>query len=174
MGTLKSIGGCLLYIVILAACVALAALFFLGAEWCSTHLLPWFMRGSEIATAILFLILLPLCLIRKARGFAAAAILLISYVFGITVWMEGLLITLSTWGVGAVIFGLLFAGVGVVPIAMLAALFHGMWWGLLDLVGLTVFTFGSRFFSIWIAEKGEKRQRIETFAGEEASIEEEP
>jgi hypothetical protein len=153
METLKSVGGCLLYIVILAACVALAALFFLGAAWCSTHLLPWFMLGSEIAASILFLILLPLCLIRKVRGFAAIAILLISYVFGITVWMEGLLITLSTWGVGAVIFGLLFAGVGVVPIAMLAALFHGMWWELLDLTVLTALTFGCRFFSIWIAEK---------------------
>ena len=166
METLKSIGGCLLYIVILAACVALAALFFLGAEWCSAHLLPWFMLGCEIATAILFLILLPLCLIRKARGFAAIAILLISYVFGITVWMEGLLITLSTWGVGAVIFGLLFMGVGVVPIGMLAALFHRMWWELLDLIVLTVFTFGCRFFSIWIAEKGEQRQRIEAYEAE--------
>ena len=166
METLKRIGGCLLYIVILAASLALAALFFLGAEWCSTHLLPLFIFGCEIATAILFLILLPLSLIRKARGFAAVAILLISYVFGITVWMEGLLITLSTWGVGAVIFGLLFAGVGVVPIGMLAALFHGMWWELLDLVGLTVFTFGCRFFSIWIAEKGERRQQNETYEAE--------
>lgn len=167
METLKGIGGCLLYIVILGAGLALIALFFLGAEWCSVHLLPWFMLGCEIATAILFLILLPLSLIRKARGFTSVTIMLLSFVFGMTVWMEGLLITLSTWGVVPVIIGLCFMGIGVVPIGMLAALLHGMWMPLLDLVILTALTFGCRFLSYWIAEKYERpQQQIESYEAE--------
>jgi hypothetical protein len=162
MEKLKTIGGILLYIVIFAAMIALAVLFFLGAGWCSAHLLPFFVFGCEIAAAILFLILLPLSLIKKARGFTAVTILLISYLFGITVWMEGLLITLSTWGVVPAIVGLCFMGIGVVPIGMLSALFHGIWMGLLDMVILLALTFGCRLFSHWIAEKHERHQ-LETY-----------
>ncbi len=160
MEKLQTIGGILLYVVMFGAAIALAVLFFMGAEWCSVHVLPWFVFGCDIAVAILFLILLPLSLIKKARGFTATAILLISYLFGITVWMEGLLVTLSIWGFVPVIIGLCFMGVGVVPIGMLAALFHGLWMELLELVILTVLTFGSRMFSLWIAEKYERQQLI--------------
>ena len=166
MEKLKTIGGVLLYFAMFGAAIALAILFFMGAAWCSAHLLPWFVRGCEIATAILFLILLPLSLIKKTRGFAATAIFLISYVFGITVWMEGLLVTLSTWGVVPVIIGLCFMGMGVVPIGMLAALFHGMWGELLDLFVLLALTFGCRFFSHWIAEKYDRQQQQQLLANE--------
>lgn len=155
METLKSLGAILLWLVIIAGCLFVVALFFVGAEWLSLHLLPWLLHACVFATAILFLILLPLSLIRRARNFTGVTILLISYLFGISVWMEGLLITLTTWGVVPVIIGLCFAGVGVVPIGMLAALFHGMWGPLLDLILLLALTFGCRFFAIWIADRYE-------------------
>jgi hypothetical protein len=39
---------------------------------------------------------------------------------------------------------------------MLAALFHGMWARLAELIVLIVLTFGSRFFSAWLAAKLEE------------------
>jgi hypothetical protein len=36
------------------------------------------------------------------------------------------LLTLQIWGIWAVIIGLLIIGIGVIPIAMIATLFHGM------------------------------------------------
>jgi len=73
-------------------------------------------------------------------------------VFGATLWMEGLLLTLAIWGVGAVFIGLFLAGVGVVPIAMLATLIKGMWGPLIELVLLTIMTFGSRIGAMSLAE----------------------
>jgi hypothetical protein len=127
-----------------------------------------------IVTAILFIILLPLSAIKKARGFTAVTIFIISYIFGITVWMNGLLVTLTTWGVVAVIIGLCFGGVGVVPIGILAALFHGQWEQLFELIILTVLMFGCRSFSIWLEDKNQKYQTYQTLLGDETSFEEEP
>jgi hypothetical protein len=75
--------------------------------------------------------------------------------------MDGLLATLTFWGVGGVIVGLLFAGVGVVPVGMLAALFHGQWAQLIDLIAFTFFTFGARFFAIWLGSKIDRDAQIE-------------
>ena len=173
METLKGIGGCLLAAVGFAALLTLAVLFFLGAEWVSIHVLPWLMHGCVIATAIL-LVLLPLSAIKRARGFTSATIFVISYIFGISAWMDGLLVTLSTWGVVAVIIGLCLGGVGVVPIGILAALFHGQWEQLFELIILIVLTFGCRVFSIWLAEQTEKTQTYPPLLEDETSFEEEP
>lgn len=173
METLKGIGGCLLATVGFAALLTLAVLFFLGAGWVSVHVLPWLMHGCVIATAGL-LVLLPLSAIKRARGFSSGTIFVISYVFGISAWMDGLLVTLSTWGVAAGIIGLCFFGVGVVPIGMLAALFHGRWEELFDLIILIVLTFGCRFFSMWLDEKHQTYKTSHTLLGEETSFEEEP
>jgi hypothetical protein len=80
------------------------------------------------------------------------ALFFASYVFGATLWMEGLLLTLFIWGLGAVFIGLCVVGIGVVPIAMLATLLKGMWGPLIELVLLTIMTFGSRACAISLAE----------------------
>ena len=173
METLKGIGGCLLALVGFAAMLVLVVLFFLGAGWVSAHVLPWLMHACVISTTIL-LVLLPISAIKKARGFTAVAILIISFVFGISAWMYGLLVTLSTWGLVAVIIGLLLGGVGVVPIGILAALFHGQWEQFFELLILIVLTFGCRFFSIWLDEKHQTYKSSQTLLEEETSFEAEP
>jgi len=180
METLKAVGGCLLTIVAVTACVALTVLFLLGAGWVSAHVLPWLLVTCVIVTAILFIILLPLSAIRKARGFTAVAILIISFVFGISAWMYGLVITLSTWGVVAVIIGLCLGGVGVVPIGILAALFHGEWEALFAIIILIVLTFACRAFSIWLDVKNQEhrecqeRQTYQALLEDETSFEDKP
>ena len=79
-----------------------------------------------------------------------------SLVFGFTLWVWGLLFTYHLWGAIAVFIGLFLMGVGVVPIAMLATLFKGMWSTLGELVLLTVLTFGTRFAGAWTAAKAEE------------------
>jgi hypothetical protein len=58
--------------------------------------------------------------------------------------------------VGAVFIGLFLAGVGMVPIAMLATLIKGMWGPLIELVLLTIMTFGSRIGAMSLAESLER------------------
>jgi hypothetical protein len=152
---LKSIGGTVFGLSIFVAVIAVIGLLIGGASWLSEHLLPWFVRASGFAFIVLLVVLLPLSAFRRSRSFTAVAILCVSYLFGATVWMTGLLATLDIWGTWGVTIGLCIAGVGVVPIAMLAALFHGMWLLLAELVVLTVLTFGSRFYAIWLSEMSE-------------------
>jgi hypothetical protein len=57
------------------------------------------------------------------------------------------------WGYGGLIVGLVFAGIGVVPVAFLATIFNGYWHQLGELVFATVLTFGTRAFSLYLASK---------------------
>jgi len=147
---LKSSGEFLLGIIIILALLTVCAVFIAGAEWLSENLLPWSLRVSEWVFFVLIALLLPLSLMRRCRPYTATAMIFTSFVFGATVWMDGLVLTMTIWGDGAAIFGLLLGGVGVVPFAMLATLFHGMWGRLAELVVLTLLTFGSRFLAFWI------------------------
>lgn len=147
---LKSIGGTALGLLIFVAVIVFIGVLIGGASAVSEWLLPWFVRASGLAFTVLVVVLLPLSAFRRTRTFAAVAILYVSYLFGVTVWMIGLLTTLDIWGMMGVIIGLCFAGVGVVPIAMLATLLHGQWLLLAELVVLTLLTFGSRFFAFFL------------------------
>jgi hypothetical protein len=140
---------------VLIAVLTIPALFIVGAEWLSQRVLPWFVLASVLVLAFLIIVLLPLAAFQRFRPFASEAIVIVSYVFGVTVWMEGLLLTMALWGTFAVVLGLVIAGVGLVPIAMLATLFNGMWAGLAELVVLTLLTLGSRLFAVWVASKAD-------------------
>lgn len=150
---LKVVGNILLVILILSAVLVIPVLFIVGAELLSELLLPWLVLASLLAFAFLLLVLFPLAAFRPSRPFASVAMHIVSYVFGATVWMEGLLLTMVLWGTWAVFTGLFFLGVGVVPIAMLATLFQGHWARLAELVVLTVLTFGTRFLALWVSER---------------------
>ena len=149
---LSALGGFLILGVVSLVGITIAAVFFLGAGWASSKLLPIFSILSWVAFAVVVFVILPLAIPRATRGFASVVLFVASYVFGATLWMEGLLLTLSIWGLVAVFIGLFFAGVGIVPIAMLATLIKGMWWQLLELVLLTIMTFGSRVGAVSLAE----------------------
>lgn len=79
-----------------------------------------------------------------------------SYVFGLTLWFLGLLLTYFTWGFLGVFIGLVLVGVGVVPVAMLAMLLNGELFVLFVLVLLTILTFGLRFLGIYMARRAEQ------------------
>jgi hypothetical protein len=64
----------------------------------------------------------------------------------------GLLLTYVIWGGFAVFIGLFLAGVGVVPVAMLATLLKGLWGPFGILIGLTILTFGTRIFGLSLSE----------------------
>jgi len=60
------------------------------------------------------------------------------------------------WGGVALFIGLFLAGVGVVPIAMLATLINGEWATLGQIVLLLVFTFGFRTLGYHFAKKADE------------------
>ena len=152
----KSIGSVLLGIGIFIGTMLLVVFFIKGGLWLSEILYPWLTLISAIAFFVCILILLPLAFIHKTRAFSGLGLFIASYVFGATLWVLAFLLTYTLWGATALMFGLLLAGVGVVPMAMLATIFSGEWLVLSELILLVISTFGSRMLGLYLSEKAEE------------------
>jgi hypothetical protein len=152
--TLKKIGGALFGVVVLVGFLALPVVFILGSTWAAEHLLSPLIVIGWLAVALDVVILLPLSIFKRFRGFTGSVIFISSYVFGLVTWLLGFVLTYSLWGLGAVIIGILFLGGGVVPMALLATMFKGLWDPFFTLLVLVVITFASRGIGISIASSG--------------------
>jgi len=150
--TISNIGTYALGLVIMLAILALPVLFIVGGVVIGEKILPWLMLLSILTLGFNIVILLPLALIPPTRPWAGLGFFISSYVFGLTGWFMGLLLTWILWGGMAVIVGLFIMGIGVVPIGMLATLFNGMWAELGLLVLAVVLTFGLRILGMTLTE----------------------
>jgi len=153
---LKELGGMGLGILIFIGILAIPVLFLKGSVWASTHLLKPLTYLGWIVLAVDLIILLPLSIFRRLRGFTGGGIMISSYLFGLVTWLLGFVITYSLWGMIAVIIGFLIVGVGVVPIAMLALAINGYWAPFFTLVVLILVTYGSRIIGASIAASVEE------------------
>lgn len=150
--TLSGLVGLLFMGIVLVLGVVVAAVFISGTEWAFAKLMPLFSTLTLIAFGIAVFILLPLAIPKATRGFSSVALFIASFVFGATLFLESFLLTLAIWGVLGLLVGLFLGGVGVVPIAMLATLFNGLWIPLGELVLLTIMTLASRAGAMSLAE----------------------
>ena len=168
MSILKGFGSLLIALVGAAAFGLLIYALIYGVGMASAFAMPLMAWVVQIAFLIC-LLLLPLSIFHRVRIVAAHGFLLSSYAFGLCTWMLGLLVTLQFWGVIAVVIGVFLAGVGVVPIGMLASAFHGSWSNVVGLLIGLILTYFSRFFALWIGEKyeaEESRRRLKIIEGE--------
>lgn len=69
--------------------------------------------------------------------------------------MLSLLVTLQTWGTVAVIIGLLLAGIGVFPIAVIASIVKGEWLMMTILLGQFGMVVVARIYGIYLIKKAE-------------------
>ncbi|MBP8237448.1 MAG: hypothetical protein KAX63_07005 [Pseudomonas sp.] len=142
-------------VVIFLAILSIPILLILGSTWAAKNLLQPLIVLGWIVVAIDILILLPLSLFKGLRGFTGTAIFISSFLFGLVTWLLGFILTYAIWGLWAVIAGVLFFGGAVVPFALLATLFNGMWEPFFTVIILVALTFGARFIGILIAERGQ-------------------
>ncbi len=156
-GALQGIGSFALSFIGVIVLIFLFIIVLKGGTWLSVKLYPWLHDISYIVIALCIFIFLPLCIFKKTRYFASSSLFYSSYFFGITLWMLGFILTYSLWGVIALVIGLFIMGIGVVPIAILATIFKGMWWEFGDLIFLAVLTFGARLFSLYLIGKSDER-----------------
>lgn len=150
---LKGAGQSILGFSLIIGILAATALFISGGIYLGKQIYPWLFNISGITIAVVLFFLLPLSLFRRARNFSGLGLLTASWVFGATLWVWGFLLTYQLWGGIALIIGLFLLGVGVVPIAMLATLFNGMWSTLGELALLTGITFGTRLGGAFVLAK---------------------
>lgn len=143
MNVLKSISGILLVIAIFLGVIVATVLFFTFGAKVAFTISPF----VNWLAGILFvsnLVLLVFALIPKARGAIGLIIYISSYLYGLSAWIYGLAVTLALWGWLAVIIGMILGGIGVVPIGLLATMFHGEWSIFWTLLFTAVLTYGSR------------------------------
>jgi hypothetical protein len=152
---LKEAANWLLGLAIMVAVFLLIALFLHGIVWASDKALPWLLLAGSRTFDACF-ILLPLCISKKTRAWAGLGYYLASFVFGVALWAFSCIVAFGHWGYVGLIIGLLLAGVGVFPVALLAVLVHAEWSiGGWLLVGL-VLTFGTRFVGVALSEEKPK------------------
>lgn len=154
--TLETIGGCLLYAVLSLG--GLLAIFFL-IKWgvdASAVIMPYISWINTVVLLICLVLLAPLAFFRKTRGFAGIGFFIASYIFGLSVWLSGFLITYAYWGIIGVVIGTFLAGIGVVATAMIALLINAEW-AFLGMMALGVaIVFGIRMLGAYLAEKADQ------------------
>jgi hypothetical protein len=146
----KLVGGCAVALVFLVAIFAIPVVFFLGVEWAAQHLLQPLIMAGWIALAIDVIVLIPLSIFRRLRGFTGVAIFISSYIFGLVTWLLSFTITYILWGSWAAALGVLLFGGTVVPFAILATIFNGRWYELVVVLILFTVTWGVRFLGLSI------------------------
>ena len=152
----ESIAGIFLMVGFFALSVGLIVLFLKGATFMAKEFLPFLSAASGVLFWILLLIALPISFIKKARGVMSIVFLISSYVFGVTGWLIGFVLTYYYWGAFWLIVGLFLGGVGVVPMGMLASAFNGGWGQFWNLLFILVITYATRMYGFWLSEKYEE------------------
>jgi hypothetical protein len=147
-------------LIILIGIVVVPMLYLYGVVWFSAKILPLLFVVCIVAFAVCLLVLLPLSIFRRIRPWTGLGLYFASYLFGTMLFAFSCLVTVELWGVIGLIVGLFIMGVGVVPVAFLAALFHGEWSLLGYIVCGTVLTFGLRFLGMWFAESNPDRDEL--------------
>ncbi|MDO8770460.1 MAG: hypothetical protein Q7K57_17505 [Burkholderiaceae bacterium] len=149
---LQALGGIAFFAVILLAAGAALAFFILGSAWAAKNLLGPLIVAGWAVFALLILVLLPLSIFRRLRDFTGAGIFLSSYLFGLIAWLLSFILTYELWGTWAVVAGILLLGGAVVPFALLATLFNGMWGPFFMVLALFILVFATRVGGGLIAE----------------------
>ena len=80
--------------------------------------------------------------------------MVVSYIWGAALWMYATLVLFELWGSLGLLLGFVLLGFGSVPLACIAALLHGEWALLGEMVFGFVIIAATRFLGIWIASKG--------------------
>lgn len=153
----KVVGSVILGLAVILGMLAIGIGLLSGAATFSIWVLKWTFPAFAITLLISLVLLAPLSIIPPTRGFSAVGFMIASLAFGVILWLWGMAYTYSVWGLFGVIVGLVLLGVGVVPVAMFAALVHGDWGNLGMFVVTAVVTIGFRGLANWLAGKADER-----------------
>jgi hypothetical protein len=148
----------------LVVVIFLASFLIVGTAYVSTTVLPYLSVIVVIGCIICIVILLPLSIFKKTPVVAMWGFFLLSFLYGLDVWLLGLMVTYHLWGIAGVLIGLVISGVGVVPLGIVAAALHGLWQPVGELVQGVVITFLAYFYAVRLARKIDEASRLERLA----------
>lgn len=94
-------------------------------------------------------------LFRRTRARAGVLLYLASWIFGIVTWLWCAVVTLLAWNWVVLLVGILFFGIGVVPLAMLGVVAAGDWIALFGIVVAVGIVFAARIGGAVLIEMAE-------------------
>lgn len=118
---------------------------------------PVFSHVAGFILIVSFLIMPLFTLARPVRPIAIYWYIFAGITIGVYVWMVSFSELYSIWGTTGVIIGIVFAFVGVVPLAILAMLLHGIWTAAIFLIALAGFGIAFRAISLWQARVQDRK-----------------
>jgi hypothetical protein len=95
-------------------------------------------------TFVVDLLILPLALLKKLRLWVGFALWASSVIFGIVLWTFSAILCFVFYGYSGLFFGLIWLGIGVFPVAFLAAALHSEWVLVAALVVEAILTVGAK------------------------------
>jgi hypothetical protein len=122
-------------------------------SWVSVVLAPWLGYVTYLCWAMVIIILTPLAFFRLTKAFARFGLLVAASLFGGLLWLGSIDLLYGAWGVFAVFIGLCLGGIGVVPLAFLAALLTFDWGSIFGLLVL----FASAAGTVFAARRMERK-----------------
>ena len=147
---LAPVGGCLLYIAMAVGGVALLVTLFRGIPWYEENVHPVVSLICVIATIVLVPVSFLLAVFRSARPWAGLGFTLASYAWGLDVWLSCVIAAYYLAGVVWMIIGVCFAGIGIVPVAIIAALVRGEWFTGIFLAVSVAIAYGLRMLGHYL------------------------
>jgi hypothetical protein len=174
--TAAGIGGCLLYLALTFGVLTLLVLLLRGVGWVAANVYPWVVFTAGIALFIVVPISLLLSIFKKSRRIGSVGLFISSYLIGLSLWIWSLIVAYSLAGTVWLIIGLIFGGIGVVPIAFIAALLSREWSVAGQILITAVVVYAMRWFGLFLEERLEREKAAESFVNEylqeEAKLEE--
>ena len=135
--------------------------FLKGVPWMEDNILPISQNLFWFNLMIFMPVALILVIPRELRMHAATALYCVTMLFGLTLWVWSFILVGKLLSIGWIVVGLLFAGVGVVPLAAIAAAIRGHWgivWQIILIVGLLA---AFRGWSLYLLDTVANRSELE-------------
>jgi len=158
---IKGFGSSILGIIIFLGMCIVPFIFIFGALKVSEFLYPIISVLAGASIGLFLLIILPLSLFKSLHNHLAGLSLILSHIVGASVFMFSFLTIF--YYLGWLAFFLMFMFQIVSPIAAIGLFFKGQWGAGFSIILGLVFTYGMRFYGIWLATVAERRTSTEYF-----------
>jgi hypothetical protein len=149
----------LLAVSMLVVILPIPFIFAHGPLWAAQRLLPPLRTGGWIVLAINAAALALCCILKPLRTPIGILTYRLTFIYGAIAWLSGLVITYLSWGIGAVVAGIVCLGGGIVTTGLLATLTSGEWQGFMALLLFVVVTFAGRTAGMRLARHGVQYRR---------------
>ena len=152
---IKGLGSGILGILMFLGFLIIPFIFIFGILKVSEFLYPIISVLAGASIGLFLLIILPLSLFKSLHNHLAGLSLILSHIVGASVFMFSFLTIF--YYLGWIAFFFMFMFQIVAPIAAIGLFFKGEWGAGFSIVMGLIFTYGMRFYGIWLSTKAENR-----------------